>query len=1215
MSVEIIGKLVQKNNGTFKLMDADNVEYDDTNSIKDKIHAHELQIVAKADKAYVDNKLAEAISIAPKGIGTFAELTTKYPTGTTGIFIVQEDGLWYYWNELASLWTPGGSYQSSGGGENTSTNPYSSLYFKDIINNEVYQVYSNNGNLKTTNTSPVPKLLSKISATKTKTVYNMDEQILVNDIAVTATYTDGTSAVVEGWYSNIEDLDTFTEGLKTLVISYTRDNITLSTTIYISVQLSVSCNGKQYVSLVNNSGVFKHGVELVKSTERIFKRDKLNIRFRIRVVITRNRNTSGYTTIGAGNYTYWDSVVVKSILLLPGQTGEFLIECNSDFDYPTANVAAGVALLSLYSSSASVEGNYVLEQYSVALVQPAVVEVSSITATKTITRYFSSDTINLDDIVVTAHYSNDASAVVSNFTTNMSSIDLSIAGNTPLIVSYTENGVTQTATISLNIYKGDFIEPQPFTIRTAQEFADVINFGWNLGNNLDSRNPTGDFGEDKYLNQETLWGQPKIQQSLFPLVKAQGFNTIRIPVTWYYNSYIDADGNRHIGKFWLAKVREVIDWALDEGFYVIMNSHHDMNMFKAGVPASTFAAVLKDANTVWVDIANKFKHYGDKLIFEAFNEIDNIESSWSFGALAANQMNQLNQVFVDTVRATGSNNVNRILIVPTLIDAISSDTLNAFIMPIDPVENKLMVEVHTYPSIFLQNINPLFESLQEFSARISAPTIVGEWGTTNISFSGDAKIRVIHASNFVARAKAHNIKTIYWDNGTTASSKSDYALIDRYTNTVKYPNMIKAINDGYNLNIAYRIPSQYIYTVDSMDKVVYLTLNTTTGTVKNTYWGTLTTDFIPVLPGNTLTASVNVSGAAATAKISLATIVFYDSDYAYISGSNVAYQVFNVNKTVPEGAVFARVSINSPHNNVTQNSYTTYINTDVLQFSVENYSLASIESVNLGAAPSLVDITVTKTIITYNTTEQVTLDDIVVTAMYSNDSSAVVSGWTSNYDSVDWATEGDKVLVINYIEGADIMSTEIKITIVYVAQTTYEWNGEETLPTGLTLSTADGGTPLVTVLGDDGKYYFAYNTSTYGNGVISLTDSIRPTTGTTTVTAKFDVLALGTGTNAYGSIAIYLSDDRRSSFYLGQAICSCASLTTFPALTVGEHTLKLVARQSKNNFDVYLDDVVYGTNISQYMAGTTTMPNCSVTLNSFSKDKVKLKSFKYHHIG
>ena len=114
---------------------------------------------------------------------------------------------------------------------------------------------------------------------------------------------------------------------------------------------------------------------------------------------------------------------------------------------------------------------------------------------------------------------------------------------------------------------------------TASSFAKSMNVGWNLGNSLDShyQEPTGDAN----LGQETIWGQPKITKEQIDYVKSLGFNTIRIPVSWYYHTYTDANGNLRVHPDWLKRVKEVVGYCLSNDMYVILDSHHDGKIFHA----------------------------------------------------------------------------------------------------------------------------------------------------------------------------------------------------------------------------------------------------------------------------------------------------------------------------------------------------------------------------------------------------------------------------------------------------------------------------------------------------------------------------------------------------------------------------------------------------------------------------------------------------------
>ena len=307
----------------------------------------------------------------------------------------------------------------------------------------------------------------------------------------------------------------------------------------------------------------------------------------------------------------------------------------------------------------------------------------------------------------------------------------------------------------------------------ADTFVSEMTVGWNLGNSLDSHygDPTGDGN----LSQETIWGNPKISQELIDYVSSLGFNTIRIPVSWYYHTYTDENGSLKIHPDWINRVKEVVDYCIANDMYVILNSHHDGMLFHVGVSDEEYTVISNNVKVIWSQIAETFKDYDNHLIFEPYNEVDNYEKYFDFGKKAARQMNSLNQIFVDTIRSTGGNNSTRILMVPTLLHNSGKQFINAYELPTDTVPNCLVVSVHCYPGAYDQQIESELAPLEKFSQKIGAPVVIDEWGTSK-KYSPEG-FRTVHASNFVARSLSHNLKCVYWDNG------SSYAIIDRKTLT------------------------------------------------------------------------------------------------------------------------------------------------------------------------------------------------------------------------------------------------------------------------------------------------------------------------------------------------------------------------------------------------------------------------------------------------
>lgn len=340
-------------------------------------------------------------------------------------------------------------------------------------------------------------------------------------------------------------------------------------------------------------------------------------------------------------------------------------------------------------------------------------------------------------------------------------------------------------------------------IETAQEAVNNISAGWNLGNALDSCGEwIGLYSSGKPENYETAWGNPVTTKKLITAVKNAGFNAVRVPVTWA--EHIDEDGG--IDEEWLDRVQEVVDYVISQDLYCILNVHHDAGS-DGWIKASSDCYNKNSAKFagLWTNIAERFADYGEKLMFEGFNEMLDIDSSWteSKKSDAYSAVNSFNQLFVDTVRKTGGNNKNRNLMVQVYSAATSTKTLNSFVLPTDSVKNHLIIQVHNYdPQGFTANdatwttmtdewgtdaekkyFDNLFERLAKFSESVGAPVVVGEFGA---NYKGNESARQLYAEYFVTAAAKNGIKCFWWDTG-------DMALFDRDKATEKYPEIIKKL--------------------------------------------------------------------------------------------------------------------------------------------------------------------------------------------------------------------------------------------------------------------------------------------------------------------------------------------------------------------------------------------------------------------------------------
>ena len=329
--------------------------------------------------------------------------------------------------------------------------------------------------------------------------------------------------------------------------------------------------------------------------------------------------------------------------------------------------------------------------------------------------------------------------------------------------------------------------------RKADEIVSQIKVGWNLGNTLESYD-TGKSG----IDSETGWGNPKTTKEMIKKVKASGFNAVRIPVTWA--EHMD---ETTIQKEWLDRVQEVVDYAYDEGMFVILNMHHDDYIWFEPQPSS-FNGDSTRLQYIWEQICERFADYGDRLLFEGMNEPRTVGSSmeWMGGTKEERSVvNQYQKVFVDTVRASGGNNAKRTLIVTSYAASAESIALNEMQVP---TGKYIIFSVHYYaPWKFSEGtetaftdsgkseLDSKFEELEQKFIAKGTPVIIDECGCVN---SASDATRCDYYRYYVSAAKSHGIKCFIWDNGKM-SGESSFGLFNR--SNLSWNNAIlEAIMDG-----------------------------------------------------------------------------------------------------------------------------------------------------------------------------------------------------------------------------------------------------------------------------------------------------------------------------------------------------------------------------------------------------------------------------------
>lgn len=338
---------------------------------------------------------------------------------------------------------------------------------------------------------------------------------------------------------------------------------------------------------------------------------------------------------------------------------------------------------------------------------------------------------------------------------------------------------------------------------TAKEVVAEMKLGWNLGNTLDSTSSTL-LKASKATAWETAWGNPVTTEELIQAVIDEGFNVIRIPVSW--NDHILPQEGYPITESWMERVQEVVDYAYSRGVYVILNAHHESWYYPYYDNQEKASEMLA---AVWGQIAGRFQDYDEHLIFEGMNEPRKIGTpvEWNGGDKEGWEVvNHYNKVFIDTIRSAGGNNPYRILMIPGYAANCWEGIKHLEV----PEDDKLIVSVHAYePYNFALNTNgtgvwkkdtfnidAIMKSLNELFISKGIPVIIGEFGAMYKDVEGNEEERAAWAEYYVGEAAKLGIPCVWWDNGAFTGSGELFGLIDRKTYEWKYPLVLEGLKKG-----------------------------------------------------------------------------------------------------------------------------------------------------------------------------------------------------------------------------------------------------------------------------------------------------------------------------------------------------------------------------------------------------------------------------------
>lgn len=358
-----------------------------------------------------------------------------------------------------------------------------------------------------------------------------------------------------------------------------------------------------------------------------------------------------------------------------------------------------------------------------------------------------------------------------------------------------------------------------FSSLEAADFVVDMKIGWNLGNTMDAVGARG-------MASETSWSQPKTSQAMIKKLAESGIKTIRIPTSWHNHL---TDKNYTVDPKWMARVKEIVDWAIAEDMYVILNTHHD-NAESSNVKYGQGYYPLDESReeslrflvNVWSQICLTFNNsYDDHLIFETMNEprLKNTDKEWwldpndAMCTAALDMIMEYNQEIVNTIRKSGGNNAKRFIMVPSY--AASPDTaLNEdFYMPKDSASNRLLLSVHMYSphdfamqdpgtkfftGVHKSQLKSMFQRLTSKFAYDGYPVVIGECGATN---KNNLEERENWFQYFFGQAMEEGMPAVFWDNGAAQVNENGpydehFGYFDRNRLEWYFPTLIESAFKG-----------------------------------------------------------------------------------------------------------------------------------------------------------------------------------------------------------------------------------------------------------------------------------------------------------------------------------------------------------------------------------------------------------------------------------
>jgi len=392
------------------------------------------------------------------------------------------------------------------------------------------------------------------------------------------------------------------------------------------------------------------------------------------------------------------------------------------------------------------------------------------------------------------------------------------ASSAPAPTSTTTPTPTPTTTTAAALYPSYNPNPAPADTtgmsHNAQQIASSIRIGFNIGNTMEA------------IGGETAWGNPLVSNALIQAVKQAGFNAIRLPVAW--DQYADQKTGQ-ISATWLARVKQVVQYCVDNDMYVLVNIHWDGGWLEKNITADKKGAVNAKQKAYWEQIATTLRDFDEHVMFASANEPD------AKDATGMAVLMSYHQTFVDAVRATGGRNAYRVLVVQGPQTNIDLSVKLMPTLPADKLAGRLMAEIHFYdPFNFVlmskdetwgnqayywgapnhsttdtkrnstwgeeDYVDAQFASLKKTFIDKGIPVVLGEFAAQRrTNLTGDALALHLQSRNYyhtyvVKKAVANGVLPFFWDVG--APDDQSGSIFDRRTTQVRGQQTLDALMAG-----------------------------------------------------------------------------------------------------------------------------------------------------------------------------------------------------------------------------------------------------------------------------------------------------------------------------------------------------------------------------------------------------------------------------------